>query len=118
MAAAIGWYGRMFGFAEERRFTVPDAAAEVVLLRSGPMRLELFAVDNAAPLPPERRDPRADIATHGNKHVAFAVDDLDMALAMLRAHGGDIAFVGDHHAPQKIAFIRDPAGNLIELVEG
>jgi methylmalonyl-CoA/ethylmalonyl-CoA epimerase len=116
MDAAIDWYGRMFGFAEEMRFTIPGADTDVVMLKSGAMRLEIFKVADAVPLPADRRDPRADIATHGNKHAAFAVADLAAVLAQFRALGGDIAFVGNE-GPQKIAFVRDPVGNLIELVE-
>ncbi len=114
LPAAIEWYGRAFGFAEEFRFAIPDA--EVVMLRCGELRIELFCVANAAPLPEGRSDPQADIATHGNKHIAFAVPSLAAALAELSQNGIEPVFTS-RDGPQTIAFLRDCAGNLIELVE-
>ena len=114
LAAAIEWYGRAFGFAEEFRFAIPNA--EVVMLLCGELRIELFCVANAAPLPAGRSDPQADIATHGNKHIAFAVPRLEAALAELLRNGIKPVFTSSD-GPQTIAFLRDCAGNLIELVE-
>lgn len=114
LAQAIAWYGRVFGFAEEFRFAIPDG--EVVMLKREQLRLELFCVSGALPLPAGRSDPKADIATHGNKHVAFAVPDLDAALAELARRGTEPVFKSTE-GPQTIAFLRDCCGNLIELVE-
>lgn len=111
---AISWYGRVLGFTEEFRFGIPGS--EVVMLRRDDLRLELFCVEGAAPLPEGRSDPRADIATHGNKHVAFAVPSLQAALDELDGKGVTPAFV-QIEGVQRIAFIRDCFGNLIELVE-
>lgn len=50
------------------------------------------------------------------QHVAFAVHDLDDAVAVLRAEGcrvSDAAPVGDTSARQ--AFVLDPDGNRVEL---
>lgn len=112
--AAAEWYGRAFGFAEEFRFGLPGA--EVRMLKRAYLRLELFCVDGAKPLPKGRSDPQADIATHGNKHVGFAVANLDQALAELAQNGIEPVFKSTE-GPQTIAFLRDCAGNLVELVE-
>jgi methylmalonyl-CoA/ethylmalonyl-CoA epimerase len=111
---AIGWYGEVFGFAEEFRFGIPGA--EVVMLKRGDLRIELFCVADAATLPEGRSDPQGDVATHGNKHVAFAVPSLDQALKELAQKGVEPVFISSD-GPQSIAFIRDCFGNLIELVE-
>ena len=49
--------------------------------------------------------------------VAFAVENLDAALARLRAHHVDLPWgvEGDEHS--RWVMFHDPAGNLIELVE-
>jgi methylmalonyl-CoA/ethylmalonyl-CoA epimerase len=86
------------------------------MIRRGPLRFELFEVEDAAPLPDERRQPNTDLKTHGNKHVAFRIDDLDGLLDELRAHDADIAFVVNEEFGRG-CFIRDCAGNLIEFVE-
>jgi methylmalonyl-CoA/ethylmalonyl-CoA epimerase len=114
--AAVAWYGHVLGFVEERRFAIPPARARVAFIRNGSLRFELFEVEDAAPLPEDRRTPDADLRTHGNKHLAFRVDDLDAFLAEMEGKGADIAFVV-RQAFGKGCFIRDCAGNLIEFVE-
>lgn len=113
---AVEWYGRVLGFVEERRFAIPPARAKVAFIRKGSLRFELFEVEGAAPLPEDRRTPDRDLLTHGNKHVAFRVENLDAFLAEMEGLGADIAFV----VRQDFGFgcfIRDCAGNLIEFVE-
>jgi len=114
--AAVAWYARVFGFELEARFYVAAIPAEVAMLRRARMRIELFAPENAVPLPPERRSPNSDILTHGNKHIAFAVPDVDAAAEYLRSLEVDIAWVRRFPWGANI-FLRDVAGNLIELVE-
>lgn len=114
--AAIAWYGRVLGFEVEKRFWIEAARSHTAMLRKGPLRFELFEVEGAAPLPEDRRFPPRDLKTHGNKHVAFRVDDLDAFLAEMEEQQVDIAFVVKE-AFGKGCFIRDCAGNLIEFVE-
>lgn len=113
---AIAWYGQVLGFAVEKRFWIEAARSHTAMLRKGPLRFELFEVEGAAPLPEDRRHPPADLKTHGNKHLAFRVADLDAFLAEMEAKAVDIAFVVREQFG-KGAFIRDCAGNLIEFVE-
>jgi catechol 2,3-dioxygenase-like lactoylglutathione lyase family enzyme len=113
---AIDWYGQVLGFAVEKRFMIEAARAKVAMIRKGPLRFELFEVEGAAALPADRRHPPSDLETHGNKHIAFRVDDLERFLAEMETKGADIAFV----VREKFGsgcFIRDCAGNLIEFVE-
>ena len=114
--AAIEWYGRVLDFAVEARFEIPQIPAAVAMLRRDVLRLEIFAVLDAAPLPADRRSPNLDVRTHGNKHVAFAVPDADAAADELRQRGADIVFVG-HFPWGSNVFVRDNAGNLLEFVQ-
>ena len=116
LADAIDWYGRVLGFAVEKRFHIAAAGADAAMIRKGPLRFELFEVPGAAPLPEDRRHPPADLRTHGNKHLAFQVADLELFLAEMAARQADIAFVVREEFG-KGCFIRDCAGNLIEFVE-
>jgi methylmalonyl-CoA/ethylmalonyl-CoA epimerase len=116
LEASIRWYARAFDFEVEQRFAIPAVPAQVAVLRRGDLRVELFQVPGAAHLPPERREPHSDLHTHGNKHLAFAIRDVDEAERELRARGVDIVFVGRFEFGSNI-FIRDNAGNLIELVQ-
>lgn len=114
--AAIDWYGRVLGFEIEKRFQIAAAGAEAAMIRKGPLRFEIFEVEGATPLPDDRRDPPSDLKTHGNKHVAFRVEDLDAFLDEMTEKQVDVAFVV-REAFGKGCFIRDCAGNLIEFVE-
>lgn len=113
---AIDWYGRVLGFEVEKRFYIEAARSHTAMVRKGPLRFEIFEVEGAAPLPEDRRSVPRDLKTHGNKHVAFRVEDLDAFLAEMEQKGADVAFVV-REAFGKGCFIRDPAGNLIEFVE-
>ena len=113
---AIAWYDRVLGFELEKRFWIEAARSHTAMIRKGPLRFELFEVEGATPLPEDRRHPPLDVRTHGNKHVAFVVNDLEAFLAEMEAKGADIAFVV-REAFGKGCFIRDCAGNLIEFVE-
>lgn len=114
--AAIDWYGRVLGFDVEKRFWIEAAKAHAAMVRKGLLRFELFEVEGAAPLPEDRRHPPRDLKTHGNKHVAFRVPDLEEFLIEMEEKQADIAFVV-REAFGKGCFLRDCAGNLIEFVE-
>jgi predicted SnoaL-like aldol condensation-catalyzing enzyme/catechol 2,3-dioxygenase-like lactoylglutathione lyase family enzyme len=115
LEAAIDWYSHVLGFEVERRFHIAEADAKAAMIRKGTMRFEIFEVAGAAPLPADRRHPPADLKTHGNKHVAFQIADLDAFIAEVEAKGADVAFVVREEFGSG-CFLRDCAGNLIEFV--
>ena len=115
LEASIRWYAEVLDFEVEQRLEIPAIPAKVAMLRRGDLRLELFEVPGAQPLPEERRHPNLDLRTHGNKHLAFAIKDLDSAERELRSRGADIVWVRRFEFGANI-FLRDNSGNLIELV--
>ena len=116
LEAAIAWYGRVLGFEVEKRFYIEPARAHAAMIRKGPLRFELFEVAGAAPLPAGRSHPPSDLMTHGNKHCAFRVADLDAFVAEMGEKGVPVPFVV-RETFGKGCFINDCAGNLIEFVE-
>lgn len=116
LEASIDWFARMLGFEVESRIDIAAIPAKVAMLKRDELRIELFEVPGAKPLPPERREPNTDPHTHGNKHVAFAVPDVDAFVEELRERGAEIALVG-HFDFGSFVFVRDNAGNLIEFVQ-
>lgn len=116
LRAAIQWYERMLGFRLEEQQFVDKIPAHVAFMRRGDFRIEIFQLDGAAPLPADRREPNLDLRTHGNKHMCFEVPDVPVATSRLREAGADIAFevVVDG---QPVLFVRDCAGNLVELIQ-
>lgn len=132
LEAAIAWYGDILGFLTETRFSIPTIGALGAFLRRDALRLELWQVGAGAIVPDSRKDPHTDLTTGGTKHVAFTVPNLQACLATLSKRGVDIAAVqrqpteamtydANPTAPSKspafAAFIRDPAGTLIELLD-
>ena len=117
LESAIAWYGTMLGFEVDSRDIRPPLQAKVAFLRRGNLRLELFEVPGAAPLPEERRDPNQDVLTHGNKHVAYAVKDVHAVADELKSRGADVVVVKDVGPAVSLAYIRDNSGNLIELFQ-
>jgi catechol 2,3-dioxygenase-like lactoylglutathione lyase family enzyme len=53
-------------------------------------------------------------------HLAFTVDNCDQAVSDVLGMGGQLVgnSVTNPDAPYRLAYVRDPAQNLIELVEG
>ena len=116
---SIAWYRDKLGFELMRIVEIPDAeeAGKVALVRNGDFIIELFCLPKAAPLPEERRIPTRDILTHGVKHIAYAVADLDILMDDLKAKDVDVAWDIAVHDGERCAFVRDNTGNLVEFVE-
>ena len=115
--SSIAWYSEMLGFELVKKDYLPPAKAKLAFLRRGDLRVELFEVDGAAPLPEDRRDPDKDVGTHGNKHFCFAVKNVRATVEELKRRGVDIVFVKDVNPTMTVSYIRDNAGNLIELAQ-
>lgn len=117
LEASITWYRDMLGFSVAKRMTLDVVPAKIAFLNHGDFYIELFEIEGAAPLPEDRRYPDQDIRTHGTKHIAFAVQDVHEFINELKKRGVDIAMDVNMMENKAMAFIRDNAGNLIEIVE-
>jgi len=115
--ASITWYKEILGFSLVFQKYIPPLKAKVAFLEHGDFSIELFEVEDAAPLPEGRRIPNLDIRTNGIKHVAYAVDNLHNSMVELKSKGADVAIDIFSMEGDLVAFIRDNAGNLIELIQ-
>ena len=91
--------------------------SEVAMLETpdGHARLELSKFH--APSGPGG-DPHAPPNTPGIRHVTFAVDDVDAALASVRAHGGElVGEVENYQDIYRVCYVRGPEGIIVELAE-
>jgi len=98
---------------------LPGAALSGVHLRlpsagEGGPTLEVFQYMDVREQPPQPANRQ------GLGHIAFEVDDVDSAVAMVQSHGG--ALVGEvvqrlikGVGTIRFAYARDPEGNIIEL---
>ena len=108
---SIAWYAAAFGAREAFRARREDGAPQLVYLELAPGQfVELFP-DGKNPV----EEPPEPI---GYAHTCLVVDDLTVTLAHLAALGiTPVAPPRTGRAGQRLAFIADPDGNRIELME-
>lgn len=119
LESAAGWYCRAFGLVREFETRIDAIDLSLIMLR-GPHggRIELLhrpgATDGLrAP------DPAVAALTTGLGHLAMAVSDVDDTFARLLELGA-APVMRPRPSPEpgiRMAFVHDPEGNLIELVE-
>jgi glyoxylase I family protein len=117
--AAEDFYRRALGFESEFPFQLPfDEIRGVMMLHESGLRLELFERPGAT-AGIQGHGPREALATHGYGHFALTTSALDSLYEELLAAGaGGVKEPGPSPEPGiRMAFVADPEGNLIELVE-
>ena len=95
-------------------------------LVEGPDELAaVFRLDDAGVLlifdPARSGAPGRAVPSHGAEgagHIAFSVDELDASAEELRAAGIEIEREIEWPQGGRSVYVRDPAGNSVELVEG
>jgi catechol 2,3-dioxygenase-like lactoylglutathione lyase family enzyme len=96
----------------------PQATLQIALLRIPGSDLTLTLATMAGV---ERTASRPAFQDPGSVHLSLAVDDLDSLLESLAAAGhaaiGPIADMTAGPRPARLAFVRDPDGFFVELVE-
>lgn len=84
---AIGFWLDVFGFELDFKADLKGIRTTVAFLKRDGFRIELFQKDGAVPAHSDRLKPNTDLLTHGTKHIAFSVEDVQAAAEMLHAHG-------------------------------
>jgi lactoylglutathione lyase len=119
LEAAADFYGSAFGFAEELTFALGrDDIRGAMLLHPSGARLELFERPGAA-AGIQGAAPVEALATRGYGHFALATSQLDALYAHATAAGAT-TLIAPSPSPEpgvRFAFLADPEGNLVELVE-
>jgi glyoxylase I family protein len=67
-------------------------------------------------IPAEGDAPVTQMRTPGMRHIAIAVDDFDSAYRQLREQGVTCEGEPYTNAGNRLAFFRDPDGNLLHLI--
>lgn len=120
---AVEFYRDTLGFPVENEFSisgeefatavdVEDATGRFAHLDAGGVRVELVEYE------PEG-EPQAESSVNqpGAKHLGFSVDDVDSLYESLE---GDVETLSEPQTTDtgsRILFVRDPEGNLVELLE-
>jgi len=101
----------------DRVVRLKGVRADIAMMETpdGHGRLEL--VQFHAPSSPDG-DPHAPANSPGIRHLTFAVDDVDAAVASVRAHGGElVGEVENYKDIYRLCYVRGPEGIIIELAE-
>jgi catechol 2,3-dioxygenase-like lactoylglutathione lyase family enzyme len=116
------FYCELFGFSLEREITPPDETSAQLMSLTPPLGmtaaylvrdglvLELLHYSAAGQTRPYR--PRA-MNEPGLTHLSLSVDDIDDVCDQVRAYGGEVVASSNIGAA---VFIRDPDGQLVELL--
>jgi catechol 2,3-dioxygenase-like lactoylglutathione lyase family enzyme len=114
--AAVAFWARAFGFQVEFEFSLGEIRG--VMLRGAEGRVELFErPGSAGGLRAE--DPISALGTRGYGHVALTAPDIEAPFARA-IEAGATPKVTPRPSPEpgvRFAFLADPEGNLVELVE-
>jgi len=115
MDRSIEFYRRYFGMELEKRREIPANDAEIAFLKDSgsDFSLELTYYKD------QRRFEQAPYEERVFDHLAFTVKDLDGTIARMRKAGVKITDEPFMLGPggNRLAFIEDPDGTLIELIE-
>jgi len=113
------FYTNVFGFARQLEFELsPHPIRGVMLTHPAGFRLELFEHSGSVP-GLEAATPIEAHATRGYNHFAMTTPDIGRVFAAALAAGAR-AVIEPSPSPEpgvRFAFLADPEGNLVELVE-
>jgi catechol 2,3-dioxygenase-like lactoylglutathione lyase family enzyme len=109
--------GRVEGRTVDRVVGLEGVRSEIAMLQTpdGHGRVELSKFHSPSN---EGDNPHARANTPGIRHIAFAVDDIDTAVAGLRARGAEL--VGElerYEDSYRLCYVRGPEGIIVELAE-
>jgi catechol 2,3-dioxygenase-like lactoylglutathione lyase family enzyme len=109
--------GKVEGRLVDRLIGLEGVRAEIAMLRTpnGQQKLELSKFNSPSSV---GGDPLAPSNALGLRHLSFAVDDLDDALARLRARGVElVGSVEQYENIYRLCYLRGPEGIIVELAE-
>ncbi len=116
MERSIGFYTRFLNLKLLNRREIPQNNAEIAFLQDsegkGAMLELTFYKD-------QKRFVQAEYEDRVFDHIAFEVKDMEKAISLMRNEGVTITDEPFRLSPHGslIAFIEDPDGTLIELIE-
>lgn len=116
---AVEWYTKNLGFEETWGFETADGAVNRYVTDENGVELQLSGTDGELAL--AREDPTAadeSGETAGRwDHLAVSVEDVDAAFDGIDHHGVVDGPADRPAAGVRSAFVRDPDGRVVELVE-
>ena len=118
MEESLTWYEKNMNFHLKRDdgFCPPLDAIVCFLEGEDGFILELFEYKEPKKLPQDRLEPNTDLMTVGTKHIAFQVRNMSEVKGRFLSNKVDIVFEAAM-GREKVMFVRDCNGILVELME-
>jgi catechol 2,3-dioxygenase-like lactoylglutathione lyase family enzyme len=112
------FYEKAFGFVEIYRNDLHEGKIRSAILRSN-AGAQLELIERAGSKPQYFTDPVDGAGIQGYFHWALKVDDLDTAFESITSAGAASVTTPANaaHPGIRFAYVRDPEGNLIELIQ-
>ena len=101
------FYETAFGFAQTNAFDTPDFEEAMLKQPDNEFLLLLLSYKDARPL--------ADASAHGP--TGFACTDLEASVAKALNAGATLTLAPKDVGPTRVAFVTDPDGHEIELIQ-
>jgi len=118
--AQVDWYQRAFGFETAQPFEIAAVGLRgIFLLGPDGVAIELLEKQGSGRVAPLPADPPSALLARGYGHICFRVDDTARIYDRLIAAGAT-SIAAPFPAPEAgvhAAFVADPEGNLIELLD-
>ena len=110
---SVDFYMRLLGFTIDHEMWIPESNLQIVFLRLGDTILELFGVSEI------RGEVISDVnEVVGYKHICLLVDSVDEEYERLSKAGVEFRILpATVQGMVRIAFLKDPDGMDIELIE-
>ena len=109
LARLEAFYTQVLGFPVVRRWD----AVGIVFVDVGDLWIELTSQDS----PDDGAQPRALDQGVGINHFALQVDDVDRSFQELGDRGVHVLAAPANYENVRVAFLADPDGNVLELIE-
>jgi catechol 2,3-dioxygenase-like lactoylglutathione lyase family enzyme len=93
---------------------LPDAQVKIMMLGIGDQTLELIEIVRPVCEPISEDTPYGQV---GHSHVAFEVDDIDVAYARLQEKGVEIVLPVQDIPVQRFFYVRAPDNQWFEVVQ-
>lgn len=129
---AIDFWSEVFGFELDFKAELKGIATTIAFLKRDGFRIELFQKAGAVAAHADRLRPNTDLLTHGTKHIAFSVEDVQAAAETLHARGVRIVGIMRGHGvpmqaeddpcldgikqPAMALFFLDASDTLVEII--
>jgi len=112
------FYTRHFGLRLSEKYSHKDIGLTIALLKGGGFSLELFEFKKHKALPHYRKTLDNDLRTVGVKHFSVEVSDIEGTYKRFKKARVQFATAMRTFGNNKrYFFVKDPDGNLVEVME-